>query len=157
MKPDEATGEDERARVHDLWLRARQSCDCGKYEEAFPLLMRVANSRKTGECGQAQHRLGMIYENGLGVPVDPVTAYAWYNVALRSGYRKDFDDALIEEALADVARVEKMLTETQRAQAEDRYRSLQQHRREAAARAEAPEKPSLVQRLARLFDSGRRR
>jgi TPR repeat protein len=119
--------------------------------------MLVANSRKTGECGKAQHRLGTLYEKGLSVPFDPVTAYAWYNMALRSGYRKDFDDALIEEASADVARVERTLTETQIAQAEDRYRSLQQERREAAVKAGAPEKPSLVQRLTRLFDAGRRR
>jgi TPR repeat protein len=157
VKPGEAAEDDERARVHDLWLRARQGCDSGKYEEAFPLLMLVANSRKTGECGQAQHRLGTLYEKGLGVPVDPVAAYAWYNMALRSGYRKDFDDALIEKALADVARVERTLTETQLAQAEDRYRSLQQERRRVAGHAAVPGKPSLVQRLARLFDSGRRR
>ncbi len=64
--------------------------------------------RKSAEQGYttAQYNLGISYAVGLGVPKDPVLAYAWFNIAAASGhararkFRDDFHKILSPEDLS---------------------------------------------------------
>ena len=46
--------------------------------------------RKAAEQGyaKAQHQLGVYYRDGIGIPVDPVIAYAWFSAAVNHGFDK---------------------------------------------------------------------
>jgi len=45
--------------------------------------------RKAAEQGHvmAQLALGGVYQNGKGVPRDPMAAYTWYKICIANGYR----------------------------------------------------------------------
>jgi len=62
----------------------------------------------------AQYNLGVIYENGLGVDRDRVEAYTWYVLSSETGE---------SDGRARAARVEKALSDAQRADAEQRLRA----------------------------------
>jgi TPR repeat protein len=57
----------------------------------------------------AQYNLGLMYDNGEGVPEDDVTAYAWFNVAAVSGD---------ENAISARSIIEKQMTPSQISEAQ---------------------------------------
>ena len=75
--------------------------------------------RRAGEKGvaDAQFRLGNMYEKGAGVPKDIEYAYAWYIVAGHLGS---------QQALVAAQKLEEVLTEGQRPQAEKLSRAFVQ-------------------------------
>ncbi len=56
---------------------ALSAYDAGDYDAALRLLRPLA---ERGHA-DAQFRLGTMFDNGLGVPVDPTQAEYWYNQA----------------------------------------------------------------------------
>ena len=58
----------------------------GNYQDALRHF-RIAASRGYVRVG-AQHNLGVMYDNGVGVPEDDATAVAWFRRAAEKGYIK---------------------------------------------------------------------
>ena len=61
---------------------ANKCLDEGDYDTAFRLLMRLAG---TDGIPAAQERIGLMYENGLGVAKSPDTALNWYQMSAMQG------------------------------------------------------------------------
>ena len=68
--------------------------------KAFKWLLKAAEQ---GEV-LAQLGLGVLYENGKGIPQDKVMAYKWYNIASENG---------LEDGKLHMDMIEKQITKTQ--------------------------------------------
>ena len=70
----------------------------------------LAETRKKTEQGEAlaQFNLGLMYDNGTGVPKDLVQAHMWWNIAGAKGN---------EGAKKNLAEVEKQMSSEQKAEA----------------------------------------
>lgn len=79
-------------------------------EESLNWLLKAAK-HKNGIGADAQVRIGRIYERGIGVEKDDVTAYVWFSVAAANGS---------EEAKWETPSVVKRLTSSQLAEAQQR-------------------------------------
>lgn len=73
--------------------------------------LRKAAKHKNGIGADAQARIGRIYERGIGVGKDDVTAYVWFSVAAANGS---------DEATWETQSVVKRLTSSQLAEAQQR-------------------------------------
>jgi TPR repeat protein len=78
--------------------------------EAARWLKRAADQRN----GDSQFLLGALYWNGEGVPIDPVLAYMWFNLAAAAGgtdaqdardARDEAEQQMTSEQLAEAARL----------------------------------------------------
>ena len=76
-----------------------------------------AETKKNADAGNAyaQHNLGLMYNNGNGVPKDLVQAHVWYNIAGANGE---------ENAKKFLPNVEKEMTSEQKAEAMKLAREL---------------------------------
>ncbi len=63
--------------VADMFATAVRAYASGDYETALQILLPLAEQGHP----DAQFRLGMMFDNGLGLPKDPVEAEYWYNKA----------------------------------------------------------------------------
>ena len=79
-------------------------------EESLNWLLKAAK-HKNGIGADAQARIGRIYERGIGVEKDDVTAYVWFSVAAANGS---------DEATWETQSVVKRLTSSQLAEAQQR-------------------------------------
>lgn len=79
-------------------------------EESLNWLLKAAK-HKNGIGADAQARIGRIYERGIGVEKDDVTAYVWFSVAAANGS---------DEAKWETPSVVKRLTSSQLAEAQQR-------------------------------------
>ena len=77
----------------------------------------LAETRKKTEQGEAlaQFNLGLMYDNGTGVPKDLVQAHMWWNIAGAKGH---------ENAQKNLSIVEKQMTDSQKEKATDLTREL---------------------------------
>ncbi len=77
----------------------------------------LAETRKKTEQGEAlaQFNLGLMYDNGTGVPKDLVQAHMWWNIAGAKGN---------EDAKKNLAIIEKQMSSEQKAEATMRAREL---------------------------------
>ena len=57
--------------------------DEGDYDTAYRLLNRLAG---TDNVPEAQEKMGLIFERGLGVPKNYERAFDWYNMSAFQGY-----------------------------------------------------------------------
>ena len=94
-----------RATLQDTLLNAQAAVQAQDYEQAFTLYQTAAEWGHKG----AQYVLGNLYLQGKGVAKDPVTGYAWLQVAAESPDRE------IRKARTAAG---KNLTSEQKAQAE---------------------------------------
>lgn len=62
--------------------KGSQLYDAGKYKEAFPLLLKAAEQGNA----EAQFRLGILYETGIGVDKNYSAAAKWYRKAAEQGH-----------------------------------------------------------------------
>ena len=69
-----------RNTLDETLLKAQNAIQAQQYEEAFALYQTAAQWGHKG----AQYVLGELYSQGKGVAQDPVTGYAWLQVAAES-------------------------------------------------------------------------
>ncbi len=102
------------------------------YEEAYPLL-------DAAESAASKYRLGVMFERGLGVEANYYSAYALYKEASRLGYAN---------AKKEMARVDKLKTQSEQAHFEAAKRKKRQYKKELAERCGE----KAIQRIVRTSD-----
>lgn len=73
--------------IADDFEDAERAYISGDYSTAFILLKEPAEQG----VALAQHNLGVMYQQGLGVTQDLIEAYKWHNIALANGMEKSRD------------------------------------------------------------------
>ncbi len=103
-----------------------------EYEKAYPLLA-------SAESAVSKYQLGMMFERGLGTEPNNYSAYALYKEALRLGY---------PDAKKEMARVDKLKTQSEQAHFEAAKRKKRQYKKELAERCGE----KAIQRIVRTKD-----
>lgn len=69
--------------MSDTLSKAIQLCDQEKYEEGIPIILKLA----TDGYAPAQCHMGILYQDGRGVPLDWQEAERWFLLAITQGNR----------------------------------------------------------------------
>jgi TPR repeat protein len=77
-------GDQSQGVAECLYALAWSYCEESKYELAIPLLKQASDA----EHISAPHAIGLLYENGFGVPQNDDEAKKWYHLGIKRGCPK---------------------------------------------------------------------